>query len=115
MTKDSLIGYIMTVGLVSLGAGTKLLSAQAVPGTYTPTPAECQAATESLLDKPSNNAHWQILPSCGRAGGRDLATALQGARSETDPAYLERLYGAMANIRDPDVFSAALSLMQDQG
>jgi hypothetical protein len=105
----------LLLGFLNVTAGTALLSAQAVPGTYRPKPAQCREAAKILVDRTNDDWRWQILASCGRAGGRDLARALQEARSETDPAYLERLYGAMAPIRDPDVFAAALAVMQDDG
>lgn len=105
----------LLLGFLNMTAGTALLSAQAVPGTYRPKPAACREAAKILVDRTNDDWRWQILASCGRAGGRELARALQEARSETDPAYLERLYGAMAPIRDPDVFAAALAVMQDDG
>jgi hypothetical protein len=107
--------YLLAVGFLNLSAGTTLLGAQTIPGSYRPTPAQCREAAKILVDKASDDWRWQILPSCGKAGGRDLAKALQTARSETDPAYLERLYGAMANIRDPEIFAVALAVMQDDG
>jgi hypothetical protein len=44
-----------------------------------------------------------------------MAQALREARSETDLAYLERLYDAMGGGWIPEVFQAALTLMQDEG
>lgn len=107
--------YVLAVVLLSLSSGVTLLAAQVVPGSYQPTPVECREAAKSLVNRASDNARWQVLPDCGRSGGRVLAKGLRDARSETDLAYLERLYGAMANIRDPDVFHAALAVMQDEG
>lgn len=115
MNKGSIMRYLLAVGFLNLSAGTTLLGAQTIPGSYRPAPAECREAAKILVDKASDDWRWQILPSCGRAGGRELAKALQDARTETDPAYLQRLYGAMANIRDPDVFRAAMAVMEDEG
>lgn len=110
-----MIRYILVVGVAQLSIGATFLRSQVVPGSYRPTPIECREAAKSLVDRTSNDARWQTLPACGKAGGRELAEALKDARSETDPTYLERLYGAMATTRDPDVFAAALTIMQDAG
>jgi hypothetical protein len=115
MNEGSIMRYLVAVGFLNLSVGTTFLGAQTIPGSYQPTPAECREAAEILIDKTSDDWRWQILASCGREGGRDLAKALQAARFETDPAYLERLYGAMANIRDPEIFAAALAVIQDAG
>jgi hypothetical protein len=48
-------------------------------------------------------------------GGAALARALNSARRDSDPDYLEVLYSSLSVIRDPQVFRAALTLMQDKG
>jgi hypothetical protein len=102
-------------GLLNLCGGCAILGAQTTQVKYQPTQQECQAAAKSLRDRGSEDGSWQNLPDCGRAGGRELAKALREAGSETDAVYLERLYGAAANIRDPDIFHAAMAVIQDAG
>lgn len=94
-----------------LGTGPVLLNAQIIPGPP-PTAAECRSAERALVQ--GNRAGLEILPGCGSDGGFALARALLDARSETDPAYLGRLYGAMSSIRDPAVFGTALNVILDQ-
>lgn len=88
------------------------LEAQRVPGTP-PTSRQCAAAAAALARGARDGAGWEYLPGCGKAGGVPLAKAFQAARFETDPAYLQRLYGAMGSMRDSAVFATALSVMQD--
>jgi hypothetical protein len=102
-------------GLLNLCAVSPVLGAQTTQGKYQQTQEDCRAAAKSLRNRASEDASWQNLPDCGRAGGLELAKALREARAETDVVYLERLYGAAANIRDPDIFGAAMAVIQDEG
>jgi hypothetical protein len=94
--------------------GTVLPAQVVPPGPTAPGPSssECQAAAAALAGG-ARGAEWESLPGCGKVGGRALARALEAARHETDAAYLDRLYGNMASIKDPAVFAASLAVMQD--
>ncbi|HEX2248711.1 MAG TPA: hypothetical protein VHH32_00095, partial [Gemmatimonadales bacterium] len=106
--------HLVTAGFLGLTA-TTLLPAQTIPGPpFRPSPADCRAGANALTDRTSDDWRWQLLPNCGSYGARVLARALRSARAEIDPDYLDRLYGAMAVMRNPDVFEAALTLMQDE-
>jgi len=103
---------LLAVVVLSVSTGASLLTAQTIPGPP-PTASECQASARALAGGARDGTGWESLPGCGKTGGVALARAFDGARFETDAAYLQRLYGAMASLRDPAVFATALSVMQD--
>jgi len=102
---------LVTAGV--LLACTQTLQGQTIPGEP-PSPSECQAAAEALRGGSRDGTGWEALAACGTVGGAALAQALQSARRESDAPYLEVLYGSLSVIRDPQVFRAALTVMQDK-
>jgi hypothetical protein len=106
--------YLLAAGFLSLTA-YGVLGAQTVQGGgFQPSPTDCSTAAQALAAGTPEWPTWDYLPACGRVGGRALATALRSARSSSDLGYLERLYGAAASMRDPDLFESALDVLQDE-
>ena len=66
-----------------------------------------QAAIETL------DRGW--LAGCPNSGPAALASALRGARAETDTAYLVRLADVAGNLEHPAILAAALELAGDRG
>ena len=93
-------------------APASALAAQTILGS-SPTPAECDGAVVAL--QRGDRSGWERLPSCGSAGGTALGAAIRAATLEVDPVYLGRLYTASVWIRDAAIFSAAITVMQDNG
>jgi hypothetical protein len=100
------LGVLVTCGCA--------LQAQSIPGAP-PTASECDNAVQALSRGARDGTGWERLSACGAVGGAALAQALESARRESDPAYLEVLYSSLSVIRDPQVFRAALTLLQDKG
>ena len=83
-----------------------------------PSAAECAAWARGLAAGGREalealDTGW--LAGCPSSGPTALASALRGARAETDTAYLARLAGAAGNLEHPAVLSAALDLAADRG
>lgn len=105
--------YVCAMILIASAPAAGLaVAAQTVPGRP-PGSEYCNRAAAALARGARDVVSWQLLPSCGRAGAIAMANAFRAARSETDLAYLEKLYGAMGSSRHPAVFAAALEVMQE--
>jgi hypothetical protein len=109
-----MIRHSLCFVLLSLSLRPALTEAQVIPGPR-PTASECRAAAGALAAGARDGTGWESLPGCGKLGAEALAQAFSAARSETDAAYLERLYGATKTLRDPEVFATSLAVMLDQG
>jgi hypothetical protein len=107
--------YLCTLKLgVALSLLNQTVHAQVVPGPR-PTAAQCNSSVQVLSSNPRDTSALETLPGCGKAGGVALGKPFRAARSETDKQHLEELYRALGSIRDPEVFTSALSIMKDPG
>ena len=81
-----------------------------------PTAAECQEWTSGLAAGGAaalEAVTYGRLSSCTEAAPGALAGAIRAARPARDTAYLGRLAGVAAQVRDPAVLAAALEVAGD--
>ena len=111
----------MTVLLRGLAAAAALALAPAAALSAQgwgdpPTAEECQEWTSGLATGGAaalEAVTYGRLSSCTEAAPGALAGAIRGARTARDTAYLGRLAGVAAQVRDPAVLAAALEVAGD--
>ena len=111
----------MTVLLRGLAAAAALALAPAAALSAQgwgdpPTAEECQEWTAGLAAGGAaalEAVTYGRLSSCTGAAPGALAGAIRGARTARDTAYLGRLAGVAAQVRDPAVLAAALEVAGD--
>lgn len=95
-----------------LTAAPGMLHSQTVLAPH-PTAAECDSAVASLSSG-DRTGNWGVVYLCGEPGASAVASAIRTARSDSDSAFLQRLWSAANMIRHPLVLAASREVAVDQ-
>ena len=114
MTNTHMLGRMCVLVCVLSLAAPQIGGAQ-VSGSWSPTPADCQMATDSLGAASPNFAAWTYLNQCGASGAAALATGIAQARLQTDTTYLDALLATARVMQDSSILISSLSLAEDAG
>ena len=114
-SRGALISLIV-LGAVTLALPLTSTGAQANPDSVK-LRDECRLAAQVIRTgqpAPKMQQSWDLIAGCPEAGAVS-AMALRRLRSDSDPAHFSQVAVVGFNVRDAELFTAALDVAGDQG